>query len=341
MSLIKQTTKYPMYKPMKYQWAYEYWKTHEHLHWTEEEVVLADDIKDFAKAPDAEREFITNVLRLFTQNDIMVGAGYDVMLRIFKPTEIQMMLRTFANRENTHISAYALLTETLGFGDEIYSEFLEIPLMEIKTEYIDKAKVKKFEDYKADGRSNADVDEHFRRAVARMLAVYAGATEGISLMAQFAMLLQFQFQNKYKGACQIVDWSIKDESQHQEGNSRLFREYIKENPDIWDDDLKFDIYEAVREVVAYEKALVDYLKPPHMDKETVKTYIEYMADNALKLLGMKPNYHIESNPLPYMDEVTSGLSLVNFFENRVTDYGKGALTGSWDNLKEKLKLQSK
>jgi hypothetical protein len=35
-----------------------------------------------------------------------------------------------------------------------------------------------------------------------------------------------------------------------------------------------------------------------------------------------------------MDEVTSGVSLVNFFENRVTDYGKGALTGSWDDLKD-------
>jgi len=334
MSLIKQTTKYPMYKPMKYEWAYSYWKTHEKLHWTEEEVTLSEDIKDFNNASKEEKEFITNVLRLFTQNDIMVGAGYDIMLRIFKPTEVQMMLRTFANRENTHISAYALLTETLGFGDEIYSEFLEIPVMETKTDYLDKAKVKKYEEYKANGMSDAEVDEQFRRAVARMLAVYAGATEGISLMAQFAMLLQYQFQNKYKGACQIVDWSIKDEAQHQEGNSHLFRDYISENPDIWDDELKFDIYEAIREIVAYEESLVDFLNPPHMNKDDVKQYIRYQADNALKLLGMKPNYNIETNPLPYMDEVTAGVSLVNFFENRVTDYGKGALTGSWDDLKE-------
>lgn len=333
-TLIKQTTKYPMYKPMKYSWAYDYWKTHEKMHWTEEEVPLADDIKDFNNADADEVRFITEVLRLFTQNDIMVGAGYDVMLRIFKPTEVQMMLRTFANRENTHISAYALLTETLGFGDEIYSEFLEIPLMEGKTEYIDKAKVKKFEDYKADGMSNAQVDEQFRRAIARMLAVYAGATEGISLMAQFAMLLQYQFQNKYKGMCTIVDWSIKDEAQHQEGNSKLFREYIKENSDIWDDELKYDIYQAVREIVEYEKSLVDYLNPPHMDKDTVKTYIEYMADNALKQLGMKENYGHKENPFPFIDDVTSGVSLVNFFEGRVTDYAKGALTGSWDTLKQ-------
>jgi len=324
---------------MNYSWAYDYWKTHEKMHWTEEEVSLAEDVKDFNKAGPEEVEFITNILRLFTQNDLMVGQGYDVMLRIFKPTEVQMMLRTFANRENTHISAYALLTETLGFGDEIYSEFLEIPLMEGKTEYIDKAKVKKFEDYKSEGMSNAEVDNQFRRGVARMLAVYAGATEGISLMAQFAMLLQYQFDNKYKGMCQIVDWSIKDEAQHQEGNSKLFREFIKENSDIWDDDLKYEIYQAVREIVEYEKSLVDYLNPPHMDKELVKQYIEYMADNALKMLGMKANYKHKENPLPFMDEITSGVSLVNFFENRVTDYAKGDLTGSWDELRENTNIK--
>ena len=337
MSLIVQTTKYPIYKPMKYPWAYEFWKTHEKLHWTEEELTLADDVHDFNRADEEEKEFITNILRLFTQNDVMVGAGYDVMLRIFKPTEIQMMLRTFANRENTHISAYALLTETLGFDDSIYTEFIEIPLMEKKTYYLEKAKVRKYEDYKKNGLSDQEVDEQFRRAVARMLAVYAGATEGISLMAQFAMLLYFQFQGKYKGMCQVVDWSIKDESQHQEGNSMLFRTFIKENPDIWDDELKADIYGAIREIVSYEEALVDYLNPPHMDKEKVKEYIRYMADNALKLLGMKANYGIENNPLPYMDEITDGVSLVNFFENRVTDYAKGNLTGSWDELRKELK----
>lgn len=41
-------------------------------------------------------------------------------------------------------------------------------------EYLDKAKVRKYEDYKAVGMSDAEVDREFRRAIARMLAVYAG-----------------------------------------------------------------------------------------------------------------------------------------------------------------------
>ena len=337
MSLIKQTTKYPQYKPFKYPEAYEYWNTHDKMVWHTDEVPLADDVLDFHQADEEEREFITNILRLFVQNDVMVGAGYDTLTRIFKPTEVSMMLRGFADRENTHIDAYSNLVDTLGFDDDFYSEFLDVAVMETKTDYIEKAKIKKYEDYKLMGMSDAEVDNQYRRGVARMLAVYASLTEGVSLFAQFAMLLQYQTENKYKGMCTIVDWSIKDEEQHVQGNSWLFRTFIQENQDIFDDELKFEIYEAARQIVAYECALVDYLNPPHMDKGVVKDYIKYITDERLKLIGFKPNYNITHNPIPLMDELTAGVSLANFFEARVVDYTKGALTGSWDTLKASFK----
>ncbi len=312
-NLLKSESK--IFKPFKYPWCFEAYKTHEKMHWLPDEIPLADDVKDYNMDSARGQKFIEEVMKLFTTNDIAAGQGYDVLLRVFKPTEVQMMLRSFVARENIHIEAYSLFTETLGFSDDIYAEFLDIPQMNIKTEFLDKAKVKKYEDYKQMGMTDVEVDKQFRRAVARMLAVYGGGLEGISLMAQFAMLLNFQFQNKYKGLCQIVDWSIKDEAQHQEHNSHLFREFVAENPDIFDDELKYDIYQAIREVVAQEEVLIDYLNPPHMENEICKMYVRYCADNALKLLGMKPNYNeCKENPLPYMDEVTSGVSLVNFFE---------------------------
>jgi len=332
-NLIKGESK--IFKPFHYPWAFEAYRLHESSHWLATEIPLADDVQDFGKASKEEQVFIENVMKMFTTNDIAASQGYTGLLRIFKPTEVVMMLSSFAAREACHIDAYSLFTETLGFDDDIYKDFLDIPEMSIKTDYLDKAKVKKYEDYKSVGLSDIQVDKQYRRDVARMLAVYGGCLEGIELFAQFAMLLQYQFDNKYKGLCQIVDYSIKDESQHQINNSKLFRTFVAENSDIWDDDLKYDIYQAVREVVAQEEVMIDYLNPPHMDNEVCKQYVKYQADNALKLLGMKPNYNIIDNPLPFMDEVLGGVSLVNFFENRVTDYGKGTLTGSWDKLKGK------
>lgn len=331
-NLLKQQG-LPVYKEasgFNYEWAIEFYEKHDHMVWHKNEYTLTQDIQDYNKASDKGKDDLLKIMRLFTQQDIMAGMGYTTMLRIFKPTEIRMMLGSFNDRENTHVFNYANFTDTIGLPSSVYTEFLDIPVMSSKTEYLDKAKVHKYEDYKAMGLSDADTDREFRRDVARMLAVYAGGLEGISLMAQFAMLLNYQFQGRYPGLCTIVEWSIKDEMMHLQGNATLFRTFISENLDIWNDQLKYDIYEAVREIVAYEHTLIDYIDPEHMSNESLKRYVEYMADNALKELGMKSNWNTTTNPLPYMDDVV-GTVLTDFFSGSVTEYTK-SVQGDWDSI---------
>lgn len=332
MSLIKHNG-LPVFKEkggFKYGHFWQYYKAHDRMHWTAEEINLSKDIQDFKNASPEERTFITNVMKLFTQNEILVGAGYDTCLRIFKPTEVRAWLASANAREYTHIENYSLFTETLGLDDSIYTDFLDIPVMSTKTEYLDKARVKKYEDYKAMGLSDAETHKEYRRDIARMLAVYGGGAEGISLYAQFAALLKFQFDNKYPGLSDINIFSMKEEALHNVANSHLFRDFISENQDIWDDELKFDIYEAIREMVAYEFALIDYLNPPHMSKDDLKRYVEYCADNALSELGMKKNYNVAKNPLPYMDDVVGNV-MTDFFSGRVTEYTK-QVQGEWDQI---------
>ena len=314
----------------RYPEFWEYYKQHDRLHWTSDIISLSKDVQDFERASEEERTFITNVMKLFTQNEVIVGTGYATMLRIFKPMEVQAMLSNFMAREYTHIENYSLFTETVGLPNSVYSDFLDIPVMATKTDYLDKAKVKKFEEYKAMNLSNIDLDKTYRSDIAAMLATYAGGAENISLMAQFAALLKYQFQGKYPGLCSIVEYSIREETLHGQGNSLLFRTFIAENPDIWNDELKFRIYEAIRETVSYEHALIDYLNPPHISNSDLKRYVEYRADIALKELGMKPNYNTTVNPLPYMDDVV-GTVLTDFFSGRVTTYSK-AVEGDWEDI---------
>jgi ribonucleoside-diphosphate reductase beta chain len=317
-------------KGFRYPQYWDYYKMHDRMHWTADEISFSQDIQDFEKASQEEKDFIINVMKLFTQNEVIVGTGYATMLRIFKPMEVQAMLSNFMAREYTHIENYSLFTETIGLPDSIYSEFLDVPIMSSKTEYLDKAKVKKYEDYKAMNLSNIELDNVFRRDVARMVATYAGGAENISLMAQFAALLKFQFEGKYPGLCTVVEFSIKEETVHGLGNSQLFRDLIAENLDVWDDSLKFDIYEAIRETVAYEHDLIDYLNPPHIPNDTLKRYVEYRGDIALKELGMKPNWGTTVNPLPYMDDVV-GIQLTDFFSGTVAEYSK-EVEGSWSDI---------
>ncbi|OCR88099.1 hypothetical protein CFT13S00388_02735 [Campylobacter fetus subsp. testudinum] len=333
MSLIVQHG-LPLYKTkegFKYPKALEFWETHDRMVWHKHEIPLGQDVKDFALASEDEKDFLINILRLFTQNDTQASSGYSVMLRIFKPFEVYAMLSSFNDREITHVQSYANLTDTLGIGDQVYLEFLEIPVMETKISYLDKAKVRKYEEYKAMGLSDAEVDKEYRRSIARMLSIYGGGLESVSLMAQFAMLLTYQQEGKYPGMCDTVIYSIKDEQVHVLGNCWLFREFIKENSDIWDDNLKYDIYQGIREIVAGEDTLLDYLNPTHLDKEIFKQYVRYRADFALKELGMKPNYNITENPLPYMDEITAPI-MADFFSAKVTEYST-ALDGAWEDLR--------
>lgn len=211
------------YKPFVYPTAYNYYEVHENLHWTKREIELGQDVKDWqSRASDKDKFLITNILRTFTTNETAVGAGYDTELRIFKPQEVKMMLRAFAARENVHIDAYALFTDTVGEFDEntFYNEWHQYEVMERKLDFVHKARVKHFHQYidivreecpnESEDIVRVKANALFRRAVARQLAVYGGGTEGILLFSQFAILMNYQRQGMFPGLATIVEWSIRD-----------------------------------------------------------------------------------------------------------------------------------
>ena len=342
-NLLNRSTAIPVYKEestKKYDWVDKSTETLMDMFWHFRSVPLGDDVRHYNKASEKEKKDIDNIMRLFTQNEVMVGHGYVKMATIFKPENVVNWCNYANGTETTHKLAYSLFTETINPNSSTYTDFLDINVMATKTTFLDKAKVRKYEDYKAVGMTDAQVDWEFRRAVARMLAIYGGGTELVSLYAQFAMLLAYQFQGKYPGLCQIVEYSIRDEYIHGVTNCKLFRQYISENPDIWDDELKFDIYEGMRELVSYEESLIDYINPEHLDKDKCKEYVRYQADQALSELGMKTNWNVSHNPFPFMEEVT-GTILTDFFSGKVTSYSRKML-GTKEELRAKLqdKLES-
>ena len=71
-----------------------------------------------------------------------------------------------------------------------------------------------------------------------------------------------------------------------------------------------------------------------LEKSEVKEYIKYITDRRLLQLGMKPNFKVKENPLPWLEWVLNGADHTNFFENRVTEYEVAGLTGKWDDVYE-------
>jgi len=327
MSLLKISK---TYKPFLYPWAVDLTKKHEEVHWIEDEAELSDDVKDWkTKLSNEEQTFITHILRLFTQSDVQVGENYhELLIPKFKNNEVRNMLSSFANREGVHQRAYALLNDTLGLPDETYHMFLEYKEMADKIEFM----------------SEGDISSHSGLAQALAQSVF---NEGMSLFSSFVMLLNFQRFGKMKGMGTIVEWSIRDESLHVQGNAKLFREFCNEHPRIVNDELKSKIYRMAERAVELEDKFIELAYSSEtegthiqgLSQEEVKAYIRHIADRRLLQLGMKTTFDVKDNPLPWLDWVLNGASHDNFFEKRVTEYSVAGMEGDdfgWDELEKEV-----
>ena len=323
MSLLKTSE---TYKPFKYPWAVELSKKHEEIHWIEDEAELSEDVQDWkTKLTTSEKEFITHVLRLFTQSDVQVGENYhELLIPKFKNNEVRNMLSSFAAREAVHQRAYALLNDTLGLPDEDFHKFLEYKEMADKI------------DFMKEGETNS----HTGLALALAQSVF---NEGMSVFASFVMLLNFQRFGKMKGMATIVEWSIRDETIHVQGNAKLFREFTDEHPRIVNDELKSKIYQMAENAVELEEKFIQLAfkgnEVQGLTKKEVRDYIRHIADRRLLQLGLKPLFKQKKNPLPWLDWVLNGASHDNFFEKRVTEYSVAGMEGDdfgWEELEAEV-----
>jgi glutaredoxin 3 len=305
------------YKPFHYPEFVQLAETSEKMHWVEQEIDLTEDMRqwnDGTITPE-EKSLVIEIMKTFTQSDAEVASGYiDHFLPTFKNNEIRQMLLSIAAREGIHQRSYALFTDTIGLPDDSFRAFLE------------------YEDLAEKIESMTDMDMKSHRGIARSIARTV-LSEGVSLFGAFVMLLNFQRKGKLMGLSKINEWSIKDESLHVEGMIKLFHTFLDEHPRVVTDELKADIYQMFRDAVKLEDTFVDLAYQmgdvEGLSKAEVKEYIRYIADRRLIQLGLKGNYGIKENPLPWLDWVISADNVTNFFEQRVADYSAGGMTGEW------------
>ncbi len=317
------------YDVERYPWAYELWKRQQQTHWMGEEVPLGNDIKDWSsdRVTDSERALLTQIFRFFTQSDVEVGDNYlKRYIPLFQPLELQMMMAAFSNMETVHIDAYALLLKTLGMPKAEFAAFRDYEAMRAKADYM----------HTFGTGTVADV--------ARTLAMFGAFTEGMALFASFAMLLNFPRHNKMNGMGQIVSWSVRDESLHCEGMIRLFHEWNRETGAVTKG-VRDDILDVAKTMVNLEESFVDLAfgigEIEGMTAAEIKSYVRYIADWRLTQLRLAPAFgyfeaadntyrQIKPHPLPWLVEILNGVEHANFFEQRATEYSKGASRGSWD-----------
>jgi ribonucleoside-diphosphate reductase beta chain len=258
---------------------------------------------------------------------VEVGDNYlKRYIPIFQPLEVQMMMAAFTNMETVHIDAYALLLKTLGMPQTEFEAFRDYDEMKAKADYMHTFGVGTVSD------------------VARTLAMFGAFTEGMSLFASFAMLMNFPRFNKMNGMGQIVSWSVRDESLHCEGIVKLYHAWNDETGAVTKA-VREDIREVASTMVGLEENFVDLAfglgDIQGMTPKDIKSYVRYIADWRLTQLKLEPVFgnfeatesgykQLKAHPLPWLVEILNGVEHANFFEQRATEYSKGASKGSWN-----------
>lgn len=303
------------YAPFEYEQAYKYWELQQQSHWLHTEISMSSDINDWKlNLSETEKNVIGHILKGFTQSEVFIQEYWGSLVsKWFKKPEIQMMAATFSAFESIHAVAYAYLNQSLGLED--FAAFLHEPTAKAK---IDRLIITK-------GKSKSDI--------AKSLAIFSAFNEGVNLFSSFAILLNFSRFNKMKGLGQIIAFSIKDESLHAEAGCWLFRTLIQENPDIWTDDLKKDIYDAARTTIELEDAFIDKAfslgEIKGLSAKDMKNFIRYRCNTKLQDLGLKTNWkNIDKESLKNMewfDVYSTGVNHADFFAQRISDYSKGVL----------------
>jgi ribonucleoside-diphosphate reductase beta chain len=270
------------------------------------------DINDWKlNLTDTDKNVIGSTLKGFTQSEVVIQDYWsNKVANWFKKPEVQMMANTFAGFEAIHAAGYSYLEESLGLQN--YEAFLHEPTA--------KAKIDRLMDTK--GKTP--------REIALSLAVFSAFNEGVNLFSSFAVLMSFSQRNLLKGLGQIVSWSIRDESLHSEAGCWLFRELVKEYPEIWTDEFKKEIYDAARLTVDLEDAFIErafeHGELPNLSMKDLKNYIRYRANTKLQDLGLKSNWKTVDKEalqrLEWFNVLANGVEMQDFFAQKVTAYSK-------------------
>ena len=306
------------FKPFEYPELQQYVDGIQSTYWVHSEVDFSKDLHEYKTVlSETERYIIGTILKTFAQTEVHVADEFWSKMHEYMPKpEVFMVCASFTENEMRHALAYDKLNELLDLTD--YEAFLEDEVASARLENL--MKIRK--DHKGSPST---------RDLCRTLAVFGGFTENVNLFSQFAILRSFSSngRNLLTNIADIIDWSQQDEKTHATCAIHLFNVLIKENPDVWDDELKADIYAAAKSTFDIEVNLIKQIfeqgELPNLTQDELINFMKARINQSLISMDLKSIFNIDEQLLKKMswfEDNFSALSHKDFFARRPTEYTK-------------------
>jgi ribonucleoside-diphosphate reductase beta chain len=311
--------------PLKYQWAYELYRTMKANHWEPEDVPMQKDVEQWRSTKDlseVDRWIIMMGLGYFSAAEGIVGDNIlHVVREVVTASELKLVLGRHAHEENIHADSLLYMISSLGINPhECEAMFEDVETIRKKNEFVTRTSRALRKDLDLTQLEN-------KQLLAKNLFVFGQCMEGTQFYGLFGMVLSLYRQNKFPGIGQMFRYTLRDESNHIELFRNLLMDLVDENPEIWTQDFRNELRDLMSEAVALEKEFIRDCLPIDalgLSADDFIQYIDYIADRRLEGVGLQPLNSGVTNPLPWLAEMMDIKKEQNFFEGRVTEYQKAS-----------------
>lgn len=319
--------------PLKYQWAYDLYKTMKSNHWEPEDIPMQRDVEQWRDSSgnisDIDRWIIKMAIGYFSAAEGIVGDNIlHVTREVVTAPELKLVLGRHAHEENIHADSLVYMISSLGLNPhECEAMFEDIPTIKAKNSLV--------VNNSRNLRRDLDMTKvENKQELAKNMFLFGQCMEGTQFYGLFGMVLSLYRQNKFPGIGQMFRYTLRDESNHIELFKHLLLDLIDENPEIWTREFKQDLTELMKEAVKLEKQFIKDCLPVNalgLSSQEFTEYIDFIADRRLESIGLPALSPGITNPLPWLAEMMDIKKEQNFFEGTVTEYQKSSALGSVDD----------
>ncbi|WP_333766800.1 ribonucleotide-diphosphate reductase subunit beta [Streptomyces sp. IBSBF 2435] len=311
-------------RPMRYPDFYERYRDAIKNTWTVEEVDLHSDVSDLARLTAGEQHMIGRLVAFFATGDSIVSNN--LVLTLYKhinSPEARLYLSRQLFEEAVHVQFYLTLLDTYlpdpADRAAAFDAVEEIPSIREKAQFCFRW-MANFDGQGAEKIDRLESREDRRRFLLNLIC-FAACIEGLFFYGAFAYVYWFRSRGLLHGLATGTNWVFRDETMHMSFAFDVVDTVRKEEPDLFDDQLQREVTDMLREAVDAELQFGRDLCGdglPGMNTESMRAYLECVADQRLARLGF-PALYGSQNPFSFM-ELQGVQELTNFFERRPSAY---------------------
>ena len=310
-------------RPMAYPKFFEMYKDAIRNTWSVDEVDFSTDTGDLRfRMTDADRHLIQRLVAFFATGDSIVANN--LVLNLYKhinAPEARLYLSRQLYEEALHVQFYLTLLDTYvpepSQRAKAFAAVEKIPSIRKKADFC----LKWTDSIQNLQRLESRAD---RKQFLLNLITFAGAIEGLFFFAAFAYVYFLRSRGLLHGLAGGTNWVFRDESAHMAFAFEVVETVRREEPDLFDDELKAAVATMMAEAVDCEMQFAEDLLSggiPGLSVRDMRQYLEYVADQRLVTLQL-PRLYNAKNPFSFM-ELQDVQELANFFERRVSAYQVG------------------